>query len=127
MGNTVSPEGTPSPSHKSVTCVGVGAEGPDLGTKEVLDEASQVGLLRTDYFRVMCLVGTTRKLIRTVLPILDTDASPNLVRESLLPKDWQSVASQKDAYPVIRDVNCRKLTIEGVVQLNIDLGKRNYE
>ena len=122
MGNTVSPEGTPSPSHKSVTCVGVGAEGPDPGTDEVLDESSQVSLMRTDHFKVMCLVGTTRKLMRTVLAILDTGAGPNLVRESLLPKDWQSVASQKDAYPVIRDANGRKLSIEGVVQLNIDLG-----
>ena len=115
MGDAVSPEGTLSPPHMSVTCVGVGAEGPDPGTDEVLDESSQVSLMRTDHFKVMCLVGTTRKLMQTVLAILDTGAGPNLVRESLLPEDLHSVASQQDAYPVILDANGRKLSIEGVV------------
>ena len=78
--------------------------------------------MRTDHFKVICLVGATRQLMHTVLAVLDTGAGPNLVRESLLPKDWRRLAGKQDVYPLIRDANGRRLNVEGVVQLNLDLG-----
>ena len=64
--------------------------------------------------------------MHTVLAVLDTGAGPNLVRESLLPKDWRRLAIRQDAYPVIRDANGRKLNVEGVVQLNLDIGGQSF-
>ena len=89
------------------------------------DASSQVNLMNLDHFKVMVLLGTSRTLMHTVLAILDTGAGPNLVRESLLPKDWRDHAVKQNAYPHIRDANGRKLNVEGVVQLYLDVGGQN--
>ena len=88
----------------------------------VVSDASQVNLMKSDHFKVICLVGATRVLMHTILAVLDTGSGPNLVRESLLPKDWRSFAIKQDSYPSIRDANGRRLQVEGVATLHVDIG-----
>ena len=79
--------------------------------------------MKTDHFKVMTLMGTSKTLMHSVLAILDTGAGPNMVRESFLPKDWRRFLVKTDSpYPVIRDANNRQLKVEGVVVLFVDVG-----
>ena len=43
--------------------------------------------MKTDHFKVIATMGTSRTVMNSVLAILDTGAGPNMVRESFLPKD----------------------------------------
>ena len=70
--------------------------------------------MRSDHFKVICLVGASRRLMHTVLAVLDTGAGPNLVRESLLPKDWRRLAIKQDAYPVIRDATAENSMLKAL-------------
>ena len=106
MGHAVTPEGTRSPSSKSATIESSEAIASDPKTL-VVSDASQVNLMKSDHFEVICLVGATRVLMHKILVVLDTGSGPNLVRESLLPKDWTSFAIKQDSYPSIRDANGR--------------------
>ena len=105
-GHAVAPKGTLSPSLKSAPIGSSETKVSDPKTL-VVSDASQVNLMKSDHFKVICLVGATRVLMHTVLAVLDTGSGPNLVRESLLPKDWRSLAIKQDSYPSIRDANGR--------------------
>ena len=61
-------------------------------------------------------------LMHTVDAVIDTGAGPNLVRESLLPRDWRRYATGDTGIPAIRDANNRTLKVEGAVRLYVDVG-----
>ena len=60
--------------------------------------------------------------MHTVSAVLDTGAGPNLVRETFLPKDWHRYAQRAAELPCICDANSRRLKVEGVVPMYVDIG-----
>ena len=68
------------------------------------------------------LLGCSQVRLETVDAVLDTGAGPNLVRESLLPKDWHRYAHRLRESPRIRDANNRRLKVEGTVSMYVDMG-----
>ena len=70
----------------------------------------------------MILLGCSQVKLQTVHAVLDTGAGPNLVREELLPKEWRRYAPKITKLPRIRDANNRRLTVEGILPMVIDLG-----
>ena len=83
--------------------------------------------MKTEHFKVIATMGTSRTVMHSVLAILDTGAGPNMVRESFLPKDWRRFLVKTDnPYPLIRDANGRQLKDEGVVSMYFDIGGRSF-
>ena len=60
--------------------------------------------------------------MQTVNAVLDTGAGPNLIKESLLPNDWQRYAQRVQSLPRIRDANNRRLSVEGTIAMIVDVG-----
>ena len=81
-----------------------------------------INLLRTDHYKVIVLIGCHRMVMHSVEAVLDTGAGPNLVRESMLPSDWRRYASSAAKHPRIRDANNRRLNVECVVSLHLNIG-----
>lgn len=81
-----------------------------------------MNLLKIDHYKLMPLIGVSKRVMRIVEAVLDTGAGPNLVRESILPRDWLRYRTEETNIPPIRDANDRKLRIEGVVRLYVDIG-----
>ena len=84
-----------------------------------------MNLLKVDHYKIVSLMGLSRKVMQTVEAVLDTGAGPNLIRASILPKDWVRYKTDEQDIPPIRDANDRRLKIEGVVRLYVDLGGQN--
>ena len=83
--------------------------------------------MKTDHFKVIATMGTSRTVMHSVLAILDAGADPNMVRVSFLPKDWRRFLVKTDSpYPLIRDANGRKLNVEGVVSIYLNIGGRSF-
>jgi hypothetical protein len=64
--------------------------------------------LTTRNFKVSATVGVTTVVQTPVPAILDTGAGPSLVREAVLPEDWQ----------------CRKIRQKEVIILHVEVGQR---
>ena len=60
--------------------------------------------------------------MHTVSAVPGTGAGPNLIRESLLPKDWHKYAQDVTALLRIRDANNRQPNVDEVVNMLIDIG-----
>ena len=72
------------------------------------------------------LMGCNLIHMHTVDAVLDTGAGPNLIRESLLPQGWQRYAQRAKSLPRIRDANNRRLNVEGILPMILDMGSQRF-
>ena len=85
-----------------------------------------VNVLRADHYKVTVLMGCNLIQMQTVDAVLDTGAGPNVIRESLLPHGWQRYAQRATNLPRIRDANNRRLNVEGILPMILDMGSQRF-
>ena len=85
-----------------------------------------VNVLRADHYKVTVLMGCNLIQMQTVDAVLDTGAGPNVIRESLLPHGWQRYAQRATSLPRIRDANNRRLNVEGILPMILDMGSQRF-
>ena len=60
--------------------------------------------------------------MRSCRPVLDTGAGVNIVRTSVLPKNWMAYAEKQTTLPRIRDANNNRLVTEYAIHMYVDTG-----
>jgi hypothetical protein len=90
--------------------------------RTTLRDAHPVCFLRGRNYRVSATVGVSTVVTTPVLAILDTGAGPNLVREDVLPEDWERhrLKTEPDYHVVSAGGN--PMPQRGVVTLCVQLG-----
>jgi hypothetical protein len=79
--------------------------------------------LTTRNYKVSATVGVTTAVSSPVRAILDTGAGPNLVREEVLPEDWERHRIPGEPECHIVGAGGRRLQQRGVVQLYTQVGR----
>jgi len=60
--------------------------------------------------------------MRSCRPVLDTGAGVNIVRTSMLPKNWMAYAEKLSTLPRIRDAKNNRLVTECAIHMYVDTG-----
>ena len=79
--------------------------------------------LTTRNYKVSATVGVTTVVQTPVRAILDTGAGPNLVREAVLPEDWQCRRLTGEPECRIVGAGGRKLRQKGIIILLVQVGQ----
>jgi hypothetical protein len=76
-------------------------------------------LLKSRNYKCCISVGVSRHILTPVRAVLDTDAGPNIIREDLLPKNWELFRIAGLPLPRITNATGRRISTRGVVQLYV--------
>jgi gag-polyprotein putative aspartyl protease len=79
--------------------------------------------LTTRNYKVSATVGVTTVVQTPVRAILDTGAGPIIVREAVIPEDWQCRRLTGEPECRIVGADGRKLRQKGVIILNVQVGQ----
>jgi Retroviral aspartyl protease len=90
--------------------------------KKGLLQVEVVCTLSTRNYKVSATVGVSFTVLTPVFGILDTGAGPNLIRESVLPEDWERY--RIPGIPAFHIVGAggRRLVQKGNITLTVQLG-----
>jgi hypothetical protein len=81
-----------------------------------------VALLKSRNYKFCVSVGLTRNVLHPIMAVLDTGAGPNLIREDLLPKNWEFYRIPGLPFPQITNASGRRIPARGFVQLQVQVG-----
>jgi Retroviral aspartyl protease len=90
--------------------------------KKGLLEVEVVFSLATRNYKVSATVGVSATVLRPVSAILDTGAGPNLIRENILPDDWERYRIPGPPEFHIVSAGGRRLLQRGNITLTVQLG-----
>jgi Retroviral aspartyl protease len=90
--------------------------------KKGLLEVEVVFSLATRNYKVSATVGVSATVLRPVSAILDTGAGPNLIREKVLPEDWERYRIPGPPEFHIVCAGARRLLHKGNITLTVHLG-----
>jgi hypothetical protein len=90
--------------------------------KKGLFQVGEVCYLATRNDKVSATVGVSATVLTLVSAILDTGAGPNLIRETVLPQDWECYRIPGPPAFHIVDAGGRSLLQKGNITLNVQLG-----
>jgi hypothetical protein len=93
---------------------------PVKGSTELAEEP--VILLKSRNYKCCISVGVSRQILTPVRAVLDTGAGPNLIREDLLPENWELFRIPGLPLPRITNASGRRIPARGVVQLYVQMG-----
>jgi hypothetical protein len=85
-------------------------------------EVEVVCFLATRNYKVSATVGVSATVLRPVSAILDTGAGPNLIREKVLPEDWERYRIPGPPEFHIVGAGGRRLLQKGNITLTVQLG-----
>ena len=90
--------------------------------KKGLLQVEVVCPLATRNYKVSATVGVSATILTPVSAILDTGAGPNLIRETVLPEDWERY--RIPGHPAFHIVGAggRRLLQKGNITLTVQLG-----
>jgi gag-polyprotein putative aspartyl protease len=71
-------------------------------------------------YKVSATVGVNTVIMAPVRAILDTGAGPNLIREEILPEEWER--SRLPGTPAYQIIGGRPLRQRGVITMHVQLG-----
>jgi transposase InsO family protein len=94
---------------------------PHRVSKSRIKTVSIFPLISRNY-KVSATIGLSTKVATTVRAILDTGAGPNLVKESVLPEDWERHRIVGDTDYRIVGAGGRRLNHRGMLVLYVELG-----
>jgi Retroviral aspartyl protease len=80
-----------------------------------------VALLKSRNYKCFVAVGLTRNVLHPIMAVLNTGAGPNLIREDLLPKNWEVYRITGLPLPRITNASGRRISARGVVQLHVQV------
>jgi hypothetical protein len=81
-----------------------------------------VHLFRSRNYKLYCSVGVSQAVLFPVRAVLDTGAGPNLVREDILPKNWERWRVPNIPLPRITNASGMQILAKGVIVLYVQLG-----
>jgi Retroviral aspartyl protease len=90
--------------------------------KKGLLEVEVVCSLATRNYKVSATVGVSASVLTPVSAILDTGAGPNLIREKVLPEDWERNRIPGPPEFHIVGAGCCRLLQKGNITLTVQLG-----
>jgi hypothetical protein len=93
---------------------------PVKGATELAEEP--VTLLKSRNYKCCISVGVSRHILTPVRAVLDTGAGPNLIREDLLPRNWELVRIPGLFLPLFTNASGCRIPARGVVQLYVQIG-----
>ena len=97
---------------------------PDLGLPGGTRKRKEARLLRRAlrHYEIAAILGPCLRVMRSCRPVLDTGAVVNIMRTSLLPKNWMAYAEKLTTLPRIRDANNNRLVTEYAIHMYADTG-----
>ena len=97
---------------------------PDLGLPGGTRKRTVTRLLRRAlrHHEIAATLGPFLRVIRSFRPVFDTGAGVNIVRTSMLPKNWMAYAEKLTTLPRIRDANNKCLVTESALHMYVDTG-----
>ena len=75
-------------------------------------------------YKIHADIGITRRATRRFVAVLDTGAGPSFIRRDVLPEDIGAFIRKEPTAPKIIDANKRKVEIDGVIDLSVNIGGR---
>jgi Retroviral aspartyl protease len=81
-----------------------------------------VHLLQSRNYKLYCSVGDSKAVLFPVRAVLDTGADPNLVREDILPKDWERWRVPNITLPRITNASAKQILAKGAIVFYVQLG-----
>jgi hypothetical protein len=81
-----------------------------------------VHLFQSRNYKLYCSFGVSKAVLFPVRAVLDTGAGPNLVREDILPKDWERWRVPNIPLPRITNASGKQILAKGVIVLYVHLG-----
>jgi hypothetical protein len=81
-----------------------------------------VHLFQSRKYKLYCSVGVIKAVLFPVRAVLDTGAGPYLVREDIMPKDWERWRVPNIPLPRITKASSKKILAKGVIVLYVQLG-----
>jgi hypothetical protein len=79
--------------------------------------------LKSRNYKVSATVGVSTVIVTAVRAILDTGSGPNLVREDLLPEDWEQYRMNDEPRYNVVGAGGKRLRQKGVISLFVELGR----
>jgi len=74
------------------------------------------------HYEIAAKLGPCLRVMRSCRPVLDTGAGVNIVRSSMLPKNWMAYAEKLTTLPRICDANNNRLVTEYAIHMYVDTG-----
>jgi hypothetical protein len=90
--------------------------------KKALLEVEAVCSLATHNYKISATVGVSATVLTPVSAILDTGAGPNLIREKVLPEDWERYRIPGPPEFYIVGAGGRRLLQKGNITFTVQVG-----
>jgi RNase H-like domain found in reverse transcriptase/Reverse transcriptase (RNA-dependent DNA polymerase)/Integrase zinc binding domain/Integrase core domain/Chromo (CHRromatin Organisation MOdifier) domain/Retroviral aspartyl protease len=78
--------------------------------------------MKSRNYKFITSVGLSTRAMFPITTVLDTGAGPSLIREDVLPKDWEAMRLRGVPVPRIVNASGRAVTSKGVVVLHVQVG-----
>jgi transposase InsO family protein len=78
--------------------------------------------MKSRNYKFIVSVGVSNSVLAPVVAVLDTGAGPNLIREDVLPPDWESLRLRGVPVPKVMNASGRLLHSKGVIVLIVQVG-----
>ena len=88
------------------------------------EEPDTVFVMAKRNYKIHADIGITRRATRKFVAVLDTGAGPSFIRRDVLPDDIGAIIRKDPTAPKIIDANKRKVEIDGVIDLSVNIGGR---
>jgi Aspartyl protease len=81
-----------------------------------------VTLFQSRNYKVCVSLGVRSSVLAPVRAVFDTGAGPNLVRDDLLPRGWESLLVPNQPLPRITNASGKRMPVRGVIVLHTQVG-----
>ena len=78
--------------------------------------------MKSRNYKFVVSVGVSNSALAPVVAVLDTGAGPNLIREDVLPPNWESLRLRGVPIPRVMNASGRLLHSKGVMVLILQVG-----
>jgi hypothetical protein len=82
-----------------------------------------VTLFQSQNYKLCVSLGLNPRVVTPVRDVLDTGAGPNLVREDVLPRNWERALITGQLLPRVHNASGRRMPVKGVVSLVTQVGE----
>ena len=79
-------------------------------------------LFQSRNYKLCVSLGVRSAVLAPVRAVFDTGAGPNLVRDDLLPRGWESLLVPDQPLPRITNASGKRMPVKGVIVLYIQVG-----
>jgi hypothetical protein len=78
--------------------------------------------MKSRNYNLTVYVGVSNSVLVPVLAVLDTGAGPNLIREDVLPPNWETLRLRGASIPKVMNASGRLLQSKGIIVLIVQFG-----